>query len=263
MVSVVSVIVPPGRSVDQRIVRRSPGGYPASPGTIPDLCPARLRKKFHAVRDRSPLARSRLALRRPEVDQSQEALAVRQADRLAAARRAQDPGRAPVGGEPALRGAEQDERDRRRGPAHVLLVLDELAGEHGRRDDEGRRAVELQRLRWAGGLLQAGERLRPKHAEAPGLRQGVVGGEARELEQLEQRLARHRLRAERLVRAPRRRELAEAGQASRADTCTSQPAFRRSLENGQPSSALSTAACSASSSSPSTAATTSTCDARI
>ena len=79
-----------------------------------------------------------------------------------------------------------------------------------RRDEhERRRAVELRRLLRAADLLQPRQRLRPEHAEAPRLRQMVVRRQPGEVEQLEQRLARNRVRPELLVRPPGADELRE------------------------------------------------------
>src|SRR5581483_3960006 len=157
---------------------------------------------------------------------------------------------------------EQREHRRRSGRADVLLVLHEIARQHGRHDDERGRAVELRRLAGATRLLQACERLRSERAETPRLRHVVGGREARDREQLEERLLWDRLRAERLVRAASRRQLGER-HASRALVWSATPAARSSCEKGQPSSAFANAACSASSSSPSTETTASTCDATI
>src|SRR6185437_3293269 len=117
-------------------------------------------------------------------------------------------------------------------------------------------------LRFAGAFLQTPERLRPEHTESPRLRQMVVRRVACDVEQVEERLAVDRLRAEFLVRAACRRQLAKA-HASRALTCSSTPARRRSCENGQLSSAFSNSVCKAASSTPSAATVASTCDATI
>src|SRR5262249_3770645 len=135
-------------------------------------------------------------------------------------------------------------------------------GERRARDDERRRAVELQRLRGAGAFLEPRECRRAEHAEPPGLREVVRRSKARDVEQLEQLLARHRLRAERLVRAPLPRKLGER-HARRALIWTSAPARFSSWENGQPSSAFTSAACRASSPRPSTCTIASTWDATI
>src|SRR5439155_21906627 len=82
-------------------------------------------------------------------------------------------------------------------------VLQLVARESCRGDHEGRRPLELGRVAGAGRLLQALERPRPEHAEAPRLGEVVVRREAREVEQLLDLASRERLRPERLVRAPR------------------------------------------------------------
>jgi hypothetical protein len=85
----------------------------------------------------------------------------------------------------------------------VLLVLNWVAGlDHGR-DDERRRAVELRRGLLAGGLLEARERLRAEHPEAPRVGEIVVRRPAGQLEQLVQGLARNRLGSVDLVSPPR------------------------------------------------------------
>src|SRR5262249_35606079 len=94
-------------------------------------------------------------------------------------------------------------------------------------------------------------------SKAPGLVEVMRRREPRDGEQLEQRLARERLRPERLVRPAGRSQLFER-HPSRAETVTVAPARLSSAENGQPSSALASAACSAASSRPSTRATNST-----
>ena len=132
------------------------------------------------------------------------------------ARRPQHAGSAPVRGEPALGGGEQHDRERRGRRADVLLVLDEAACQHGGDEDERRRPVELRRLLRAADLLQPRQRLRPEHAEAPRLREVVVRREPGEVEQLQQRLARNRLRPELLVRPPRADELREVHALRRA-----------------------------------------------
>ena len=151
------------------------------------------------------------------MEQAEHALAASDPDRLAAAHRSNARGRPPVGREPALGRREQNEHDRRRGRAHVFLVLQELSREERGGDDERRRATELRRFGGAGALLQERESVGAEHAEAPRLREVVVRREAGDVEQLEQRLAGHRPRFERLVGAPRVCELGQA-HASCADT---------------------------------------------
>ena len=96
------------------------------------------------------------------------------------------------------RGARARSRPRR---ADVLLVLDEVAGERGGCDDERRRAVEL-RASFSPATAFSAASVRAEHAEAPRLGHVMRRREARGREDLEQRLARHRLRPERLVRPP-------------------------------------------------------------
>src|SRR4249920_2035450 len=153
--------------------------------------------------DRGALGRLLLLARPAQVQEADEALGVGQADRAAAAAGAQQTGGAPVAGEAAGVGAEQDDVGGDRGRVQVLLVLDRVGAERAGDDDEGRGAVELGRALGAGGLLEAGEGPRPEHAEAPRRGQVVVGGPAGEVEQLEQLRPLQRLGPERLVRAAR------------------------------------------------------------
>src|SRR6266542_1110848 len=244
--------------VDYRLASRGRRRYPGSPGTIPDP----LREEVHVCLDRVPLARGGFALRCAEMEQAQHALTARHAGRLPAPRGAEDAGCPPVGGEAALGRREEDEHDRRSGRADILFVLDQIAGQRGCGEDEGRRAVELRRLRGAGTLLEARECLPAEHTESPRLRQMMIRREARDVEQLDQCLSWNGLGPERLVRPPRRRELGKA-HARRAETWSSAPARRSSCENEHPSSAVARAACSAASSIPSAATTASTCEATI
>ena len=137
------------------------------------------------------------------MDQPEHVLVVREPDGGASGIRPQYRRRAPVACEPARVRAEQDGVHRRGGRMKVLGVLQVVALQARRRDDEGRRTFELRRVSRAGRLLQAPERPSAEHAEAPGLREVVVGREAREVEQLLELLTRHGLLSERLVRAPR------------------------------------------------------------
>src|SRR5581483_6514662 len=102
--------------------------------------------------------------------------------------------------------------------------------------------------------LERRERLGPEHAEPPRLVEMVTRREARRREQLEQRLAGHRLGAERLVRPAGLRQLFQA-HARLAVTVTVAPARSSSCENGQPACAWAAAVWRASSSTPSTRAT--------
>src|SRR5260221_3618929 len=145
--------------------------------------------------------RRALLARVAKVEQADEALAVGKADRGAPLLAAQQAGGAPVAGEAAGMGGEQDDVGGDGGGVQVLLVGDRVAAERGRDDDHGRRAVELDRALRAGRLLQPRQRLRPDDAEAPGDGEVVVGRPARQLEQLLQLLARQRLRSEGLVGA--------------------------------------------------------------
>ena len=112
---------------------------------------------------------------------------VAEPDRRAPVVGAQHPRGAPVAGQPARVGGEQDDVGGAGGRVQVLLVLDRVAAEHARADDQGRRAVELRRRLGPGGLLQALERPRPEHPKAPRVGQVVVRRPARELEQLVER----------------------------------------------------------------------------
>ncbi len=138
-----------------------------------------------------------------EVQEADEALVVGQARRPRDPPRAQQGRRAPVAGEPAGVGAEQDDVGGDRGRVQVLLVLDRVAAERAGDDDQGRGAVELRRPLRPGGLLQARQRGRTDDAKAPGRGQVVVRRPAGQLEQLEDLLARERLRPEGLVGAAR------------------------------------------------------------
>ncbi len=154
----------------------------------------------HLVDGRA-LRRCFLLARRAEVEEADEALVVAEADGAPPRLPAQQLGRAPVAGEAAGVGGEQDDVGGDRGRVQVLLVLDRVAAEHGGDDDQGRRAVELRRALGAGRLLQARQRLRADDAEAPGRGQVVVRRPARQLEQLLELLAVERLGPEGLVGA--------------------------------------------------------------
>src|SRR5581483_10322074 len=224
--------------------------------------PERLRKELHVGRRIGSLARGRLAHRRAEVEQPEHALSRVDPDDLAPPRGAEQRRRPPVGREPALRRGEQDEHDRGGRRAEVLLVLDELPRQGGGRDDERRRPLELRRLARPGARLQRLERLGPEDAEPPRLREVMVRREPRDVEQLEKDLVGDLRAAERLVGAPALDELAER-HPSVAETRTIAPARFRSCENGQPSSARSTAAASLSESSPSASTVASTVEPTI
>ena len=90
--------------------------------------------------------------------------------------------RPPVAREPTGVRCEQDDVDRARSRADVLLVLLEVAAERSRRDHESRRAPELRRFGGAGGLLQQLHRLRTENTKAPGIGAVMVRRPARELE---------------------------------------------------------------------------------
>ena len=77
-----------------------------------------------------------------------------------------------------------------------------IACEHGGREDERRRAPQLDRLLLAGGGLERRPRLRPEEAEPPGLRQVVVGRVARQVDELPHHGLVDRLRAVLLVCPP-------------------------------------------------------------
>ena len=110
-------------------------------------------------------------------------------------------GGAPVAGEAAGVGGEQDDVGGDRGRVQVLLVLDGVAAEGAGDDDQGRGAVELGGALLAGGLLQARQGGRADDAEAPGNGEVVVRRPARQLQQLLDLPARQRLRHEGLVGA--------------------------------------------------------------
>ena len=116
---------------------------------------------------------------------------------------AQHRGRAPVAREPALLGAQQHDERGDAGGQHVLLVADRSSPPSAAPTAiERRRAVEL-----GGGLGRPPPAFSrasawAQDAEAPRVRQVVVGRPARELEQLLERLAVQRLRRRRPCRSP-------------------------------------------------------------
>ena len=112
-------------------------------------------------------------------------------------------GRAPVGREAAAVAGQQDDVGGAGGGVQVLLVLDRVAGERAGADDQGRRAVELRGRLRPGRLLQALERLRADHAEAPGVGQVVVRRPAGQVEDLLEHGAIDRLGPVGLVRPAR------------------------------------------------------------
>ena len=137
-----------------------------------------------------------------EVDQAYEALALGEPDRRSSGLGTQDLGSTPVAGEPTrVRGQENDVGGAG-GGVQVLLVGDRVPGEDAGADHQGRGPVELRRRLRARRLLEALERLRSHHPEAPWIGQVVIGRPARQLEQLVELLGRHRLRLEGLVGAP-------------------------------------------------------------
>ena len=138
-----------------------------------------------------------------EVQQADEALVVGDSHGCASLRGAQDFGSAPVGGEPAAVGGQQHDVGRAGGGVQVLLVLDLIAREGAGADDESRRPVELGGRLRPGGLLEALQRLRSDHSEAPGIGEVVVGGPASEVEDLLELLVVDRLGPVGLVGPPR------------------------------------------------------------
>ena len=194
--------------------------YPGSPGTIPE----RLRKEFDVRLDGLALPRRRLPLRRRRSG----------AARARARRRRRRPprGRARVRRTAGVRQYEASPRSVAASRTSMIAAaVAQTSSSSCTSSPEsaadattsvGARS-SFSGLRRARALLQPRERLRPEHAEAPRLRQMVVRREPRDVEQLEQRLPRHGLGAERLVRPPRRCELGEA-HARRAETWTSAPA---------------------------------------
>src|SRR4051794_10596089 len=91
----------------------------------------------------------------------------------------------------------------------ILLVLDRVTGLDRRGDHERGRAVQLRRALRPGRLLQRRQRLRPDDAEAPGVGDVVRRRPASQLEELVERLARHRVGPEGLLRSPRADRLLE------------------------------------------------------
>jgi hypothetical protein len=85
----------------------------------------------------------------------------------------------------------------------VLLVLDLVARQLRRADDERRSPIELRRGLGPRGLLKPLERLGSENAKPPRVGQVVVGRPAGELEQLVEDLARDGARLVGLVGAPR------------------------------------------------------------
>src|SRR5205823_12992790 len=112
----------------------------------------------------------RLAPPLPEVDEPEDALTLGHAERLAPCASAEHARRAPVTRQAACMRTEQKGVDRARRRADVLLVLDQVAAQSGRREHERRRTLELRRLRGPCCFLQALERLRSEHAKAPRVR---------------------------------------------------------------------------------------------
>ena len=101
-----------------------------------------------------------LLARLAEVEQADEALAGGQADGGAPRLLAQQPGAAPVAGEAAGVGGEQDDVGGDGGRVQVLLALDRVLAEDGGDDDQGRAAVELGGALGPGGVLQPRQRAR-------------------------------------------------------------------------------------------------------
>ena len=111
---------------------------------------------------------------------------------------AQDRGRAPVAGQAAVVGAEQDGVGGAAGGQQVLLVGDGIVRRPDVGDrDERRRAVELAGALGADRGLQPLQRLGPEDAEAPRVGEVVVGRPAAELEQLGQQSRGRRARTRR------------------------------------------------------------------
>ena len=109
--------------------------------------------------------------------------------------------RAPVAGQPAAVGGQQDDVGGDPGRQQVLLGLDGVAAAGDRHRDQRRRAVELRRRLGPGRGLEPRERLRAEDPEAPGVGEVVVRRPAPELEELGERRAVNGLRGVGLVRA--------------------------------------------------------------
>jgi hypothetical protein len=172
-----------------------------------------------------------------EVQQSDETLAVRQADRVPSGLLAQDARGSPVAGQPVGVCSEQHDVAGNRGGVKVLLILLGVAGQRTGGDDQGRSTIELRRCFRPGRLLEPLQRRWAEDAEAPRRGEVVIGRPAGQLEQIVDLLAGNRLRLEGLVGAtgadrgldvdagtvsapPRRRSLACLREASRGKPAT-------------------------------------------
>jgi hypothetical protein len=187
-----------------RNVRCGEFGHAATvPGSL------RLREERPVRIEGRTLWHRRIAARRAEVDQPEEALAVREPDSFPPCLRSQDARCPPVPGQSACVGRKQDDIDRAGGRAHVLLVLLQVSAQHCRRNHEGARAVQLRRFGRSRSLLQSRECLRPDNAKSPRIRPMVVRGPARHVEELVEDVGRNRIGAERLVRSARTDQVCE------------------------------------------------------
>src|SRR5262245_41702383 len=130
------------------------------------------------------LGRALLLHRRAEVEQTDEALVVGDADGGAAFRGAENLRRAPVARETSPVRGEHDDVRGACGRVEVLLVLGLVAGQRAGDDDKRRSALELGRRLRARGLLQALQGVWPEHPESPGIGEVVVRRPARQVEDL-------------------------------------------------------------------------------
>ncbi len=138
-----------------------------------------------------------------EVDERDELLVLLEAEDRLCLRRLEEPRGAPVGGEASRVCSEQDDVDGTGRREQVFPVLVGIAGLERARDDERGSPAELRGLVRRAGGDEPVEGLRAEHAEAPRLRQVVVGGPPCELEQLLDRPPLHRLPLVGLVRPAR------------------------------------------------------------
>src|SRR6185312_8911718 len=118
------------------------------------------------------------------MDQRDDALGRLEAEQLANGVVVERMGGAPVVRETARGGAEQHGVHRARSGVEILLVGLGVAREQRCRENERGRTAELRSLFLADGLLERGARLSAEDTKPPRLGEVVIGGPAREVEQL-------------------------------------------------------------------------------
>src|SRR5436305_13307603 len=126
-----------------------------------------------------------------EVQQADRRLVVADAERLAAGWIVEDAERAPVAREPARVRGDKDDVRGHAACEQILAILRGVARQAGGDNDESGGAVELAGRAGLGVLLELLKplaRVRPDNPEPPRVGQMVVGGPARQLEQLVERL---------------------------------------------------------------------------